>query len=228
MNHGPLIFLGTFVGMCLTWSAFVLGPVLQMGRQEVYVNATTGERLPSPKPGLAEQGRQVYRSQGCQYCHTQQVHGTGLAQGTNFFGYSGADMAQGWGVRPTVARDYIFDRPTMLGLQRVGQDLANIGARQTNAVWHYQHLYNPQTVSKGSVMPAYPFLFEKRKIEPTPSADALLLAPGEVEVGYEIVPKPEAVALVAYLLSLEARDVYYEAPLPLARAEAVADDAPKE
>lgn len=223
MNFGPLIFLGTFMGMCMAWSAFVLGPVLQMGRQEVYVNTTTGERLPSPKPGLAEQGRQVYRAQGCQYCHTQQVHGTGLAQGTNFFGYSGADMARGWGVRPTVARDYIFDRPVMLGSQRIGQDLTNIGVRQTNAVWHYQHLYNPQTVAKGSVMPAYPFLFEKKKAGNRPSPDALILGPSEVEPGYEIVPKPEVVALVAYLLSLQSQDVYYEAPLPLERPESVAN-----
>ena len=41
----------------------------------------------------------------------------------------------------------------MLGAQRIGQDLMNVGARQTNELWHFIHLYDPQSVSPGSVMP---------------------------------------------------------------------------
>ena len=62
-------------------------------------------------------------------------------------------------------------------------------------------------------MPPYRFLFEKRKLGPQPSPDALPLAgiysPGP---GYEIVPKPEGKALVAYLLSLKATTPLPEAP----------------
>ena len=65
----------------------------------------------------------------------------------------------------------------------------------------------------GSTMPPYKFLFEVRKINGAPSADALdltgELAPAE---GYEVVPKPEARELVAYLLSLRADVPLYEAP----------------
>ena len=51
-------------------------------------------------------------------------------------------------------------------------------------------------------MPPYRFLFEKRKIGRRPSPEALAL-PGELApgAGYEIVPKPAAKALVAYLIA---------------------------
>jgi len=52
-------------------------------------------------------------------------------------------------------------------------------------------------------MPAYQFLYEKRRIGGQQSADALHLrgdeAPGE---GWEIVPTYDAKCLVAYLMSL--------------------------
>jgi cytochrome c oxidase cbb3-type subunit 2 len=101
----------------------------------------------------------------------------------------------------------------MLGTMRTGPDLTNIGLRQTSAEWHLRHLYNPRITSPGSIMPPFPFLFEKRKIGLRPSPDALKLtgvfAP---EPGYEIVPRPEATALVQYLLSLKANT-----PLPEAK-----------
>src|SRR5439155_10272035 len=102
----------------------------------------------------------------------------------------GSDFERGWGIRPSVAQDCLFDRPVMLGSQRIGQDLANVGARQTNQVWHLKHLYNPQSVSPGSVMPAYRYLFQKRKLQGQPSPDALTLDENAgVEMGYEVVPK---------------------------------------
>jgi hypothetical protein len=56
-------------------------------------------------------------------------------------------------------------------------------------------------------------LFTVQKIGATPSPDALDLpknfAPAD---GYEVVPKPEAKELVAYLLSLRADAPLYEAP----------------
>ena len=109
-----------------------------------------------------------------------------------------------------MARDYIFDKPVMLGTMRTGPDLSNIGMRQTSVMWHMQHLYTPVVTSKGSIMPPFRFLFEKHKIVKQPSPDAVQLPPAYApEPGYEIVPKPEAKALVQYLRSLDA-----SAPLP--------------
>jgi cytochrome c oxidase cbb3-type subunit 2 len=125
---------------------------------------------------------------------------------------TGADITRGWGVRKSVAADYLYGAPVQLGTLRVGPDLANLGGRMADANWHLVHLYAPGVV-KGSAMPSYKFLFEVRKVGSAPSADALNL-PKEFTPadGYEVVPKPEAKQLVAYLLSLRADAPLYEAP----------------
>jgi cytochrome c oxidase cbb3-type subunit 2 len=129
----------------------------------------------------------------------------------------GSDITRGWGVRRTVAEDFLFDYPVLPGTQRVGPDLANVGIRLPDANWQLRHLYAPRSEVKESIMPPYRFLFEKRRIERGPSADALgLPANLSPETGYEIVPKPEARALVAYLQSLRASEPLFDAPLTVA------------
>ena len=99
-----------------------------------------------------------------------------------------------------MARDYIYEKPVLLGYMRFGPDLANIGTRKDpddpekySRAWHYMHLYNPQITSPGSNMPSYKFLFEKRKIAGQEDADALkLTGPLAPPPGYEIVPTNEA------------------------------------
>jgi hypothetical protein len=72
-----------------------------------------------------------------------------------------------------------------------------------SAEWHHVHLYSPRSTNLDSVMPAYRFLYEKRRISGERSADALRLtgrdAPPE---GWEVVPSYDAKCLVAYLMSL--------------------------
>ena len=127
---------------------------------------------------------------------------------------TGADIARGWGVRRSVAADYLYDAPVQLGTLRVGPDLANVGARQANANVHLLHLYAPRAVVTNSTMPSFKFLFEVRKAGSAPAADALNNLPKEFAPadGYEVVPKAEAKQLVAYLLSLRADAPLYEAP----------------
>jgi cytochrome c oxidase cbb3-type subunit 2 len=111
-----------------------------------------------------------------------------------------------------VDQDYLYDRPVMLGDQRVGPDLANFGLRQTNELLVLLHLYDPQITMPKSVMPPYRFLFEKRplKFGEKPSADALPISnlPADVEV----VPTDNAHALAAYLISLHSDSILFEAP----------------
>ena len=130
---------------------------------------------------------------------------------------TGPDIARGWGKRRSVAADFLFDQPVMLGAQRIGPDLADVGARPLTAEWHLLHLYNPRMLVQKSVMPPYRFLFEKRKLGREPSPDALRLsgefAPGP---GREIVPTDQARALVSYLLSLRAETVIFETPMTVA------------
>ena len=127
---------------------------------------------------------------------------------------TGPDVARGWGMRQSVADDYLYDQPVQLGSLRAGPDLANIGVRAPDANWQLIHLYTPSGVVKGSTMPSFRYLFEFRKTGVSPSPQALQF-PREFVLpdGYEVVPKPEARELAAYLLSLRANAPLYSAPL---------------
>lgn len=73
-----------------------------------------------------------------------------------------------------------------------------------SAAWHYQHLYAPRSLNLDSNMPAYRFLYEKRRISGERSADALNLTRDEaLPPGWEVVPTYEAKCLVAFLMSLD-------------------------
>ena len=224
MNSGPLLFLGTFFALAMSWLGFVLVPNLQMGRQAQVEIQETGQAYPSMRPGMARQGEAIYRANGCFYCHSQQVRAKGF----------GLDVARGWGGRPgevqSVDQDYLYDRPVMLGSQRVGPDLANIGLRQTNQVALLMHLYNPQAAMPGSLMPPFRFLFERRLLKPgsKPSADALPASAGAA-TGWEVVPTEDARALVAYLVSLHSDGIVFATPpppLPQTNAVASSTNAP--
>src|SRR5262249_44684263 len=92
------------------------------------------------------------------------------------------------------------------------------------ATWHHRHLYNPRSVSEDSNMPAYRFLYEKRRIGGVGAPDAVNFvgdtgnAPG---TGWEIVPSYDAKCLVAYLMSRNQSH-----PLKEAKAAATTAAAP--
>jgi len=136
-------------------------------------------------------GRQVYIANGCVYCHSQQPRARRLAP----------DAARGWG-RVSVAADYAYDAPHLLGTMRTGPDLFNIGARQPSAQWHLGHLYQPRAYVPGSVMPSYPFLFETR--DKLDAGDTeIQLPPGYAPTGKRVVASRDALDLVAYLKALD-------------------------
>src|SRR5690606_20304825 len=132
-------------------------------------------------------------SNGCIACHTQQPSSTGAGV---------VDSSRGWG-RPSVAADYYYDQPVLLGTMRTGPDLFNIGARQPSVDWQLGHLFQPRAYVPGSIMPAYPFLFElKDPANVSKSERVVALPPGTAEEGKVVVARPEALDLVAYLISL--------------------------
>lgn len=137
----------------------------------------------------------------------------------------GADMARAWGARQSVAADYLYDYPVQIGNSRLGPDLSNIGARQPDQKQLLLHLYEPRTTEKGSIMPAYRYLFEKRKAGRMPNPNALKL-PAEYapEAGYEIVPTEDALLLAAYLQSLRVDAPLFEAPMTVLPKAAPAAD----
>lgn len=225
MNRGPLLFLGLFATMVCSWSSFILAPQMQLGGLVQTNTVVVGDALPQTypvaEPGEAHAGEEIYRANGCASCHTQMVRPSDL----------GSDIRRGWGRRRSVAEDYLFREPVMLGSQRVGPDLANFGRRvDTNDMSGlYLRLYDPQLITHGSLMPSYRYLFETRKIGLFPSTNAFVPPDQDAPpAGSEIVPRPEARALVAYLLSLRQEAYLYEAPPPaslLAKTNAVATNA---
>jgi cytochrome c oxidase cbb3-type subunit II len=211
MNSGPMLFLGLFATMACSWTGFVLAPQLQLGgltqTNTVVVGDALSQTYPLAQPGEAHAGAEVYRANGCAACHTQMVRPSNL----------GSDVQRGWGIRRSLAEDYLFEQPVMLGSQRVGPDLANFSRRtdtnDNNGI--YLRLYDPPLITPGTVMPPYRYLFETRKIGFFPSNNALVLPDKDAPpAGYEIVPRPEARALAAYLLSLRQEAYLYEAPPP--------------
>jgi cytochrome c oxidase cbb3-type subunit 2 len=96
-----------------------------------------------------------------------------------------------------------------------------------SAAWHHQHLYAPRSIDRDSNMPAYRFLYEKRRISGERSSDALTLKDADAPPdGWEIVPSYDAKSLVAYLMSLDQSHPLKEvksaaaAPSPAAPAKA--------
>jgi len=133
-----------------------------------------------------ERGRQLYLKEGCGFCHTQFVRDL--------------PMDRPFG-RTSLAADYAREDPPLLGSERTGPDLANVGARQPSDVWHLIHLYNPRAVVLPSVMPSYRWYFEAK--ERAEASDVVVPVPTAfAPSGKVIVATPDALALVRYLLSL--------------------------
>lgn len=223
MKNLPLLFCGIFFALAFSFTGLILSSHKQLGSltrtTETLVpsdNDPTVMVMPEGEPlfpampgGIEQQGKEVYISMGCIYCHTQQIRRADF----------GADIDRGWGPRQTVARDYITQDRVLLGTMRAGPDLANVGGRifqQGGRDWHHLHLYNPQITSEGSTMPPFAFLYEEREIDGAASKDALKFPPDSKyapAAGYEVVPTHRAKALVEYLLSLKINYSLPEAPI---------------
>lgn len=155
--------------------------------------------LPGSKPLTTDElaGKGIYISEGCIACHTQQVRNV--------------DVDKVWGSRPGIAADYARIKRTdlwrntamLMGSERTGPDLTNIGVRQPSQDWLLLHFYNPRAVVAQSVMPAYPWLFEVK--EYTNPGDVIVHVPDDFRKGItgQIVATKKALQLVAYLKSLK-------------------------
>ncbi len=147
---------------------------------------------PAPYTTTQAKGRAVYIANGCIYCHSQQPRDPSIAP----------DQQRGWG-RPSVPNDYVHDQPHLLGTMRTGPDLFNIAVRQPSRDWHLGHLYQPRAYSAQSIMPAFPFLFDVKRGPAVAGEHVVLLPPGVAPAGTRVIARPEADALVDYLLSLD-------------------------
>ena len=150
-NHKKLFGTATLFFVGLTLLVAII-PALNVQKN----NAV----LPDAEPLSADaiKGKALYIANGCVGCHTQQVRNI--------------DMDKVWGSRPSIAADYAGDHrqdvwrntATLLGSERTGPDLINVGNRQASKDWQLTHLFNPRILVAQSIMPAYPWLFEIKNV----------------------------------------------------------------
>ncbi|TAH23885.1 MAG: cytochrome-c oxidase, cbb3-type subunit I [Cytophagales bacterium] len=166
-----------------------------------------------PYTSLELQGRDVYIKEGCNNCHSQMIRP--FRSETERYGeYSKAG-------------EFVYDHPHLWGSKRTGPDVHRVGGKYPDS-WHYNHMLDPQTMSPGSIMPSYPWLFEKdidtsttaSKIaamrtlgvpypegyESKANADLMkqanTIVAGLKESGNEVKSEREIVALIAYMQRL--------------------------
>lgn len=93
-------------------------------------------------------GRDIYIAEACWHCHSQYVRPI-----------SNESLQYGAVSTPGEYQTKL-QLPQLLGTRRVGPDLIRESGKRSND-WHFAHLYNPKSTSPLSVMPTYPWFFEK-------------------------------------------------------------------
>lgn len=136
MNEQRLnyVIAGSFVALIFLTIIFVTA----------ILPATTFQPEPSESAvkftDAEKRGRDIYRREGCFYCHSQ------------FTRYQDRESGE-----MVMAGDYVYETPHILGTERTGPDLANIGGKYADQ-WHWVHHTKPRTVKPGSIMPSYSYL----------------------------------------------------------------------
>ncbi len=198
-DHANLVNVSLLVFMLLS-TGVAVAPALTMQDNNAPLPAM---------PKMTEQERRglaVYVAEGCMGCHTQQVRNI--------------EMDKAWGSRPSMPSDYFYSKqrpdvwhntPSLLGSERTGPDLTNVGARKGSEAWQMLHLYNPRMVEKASIMPRYGWLFTEVDSAQVKPDDMVLTVPADKleHPGHKVIATQRAKDLVAYLLTLK------QAPLPV-------------
>ncbi len=207
LEHKPILFT------VLSLVAILIGGVIEL--VPTFLIKSNVPTISSVKPytPLELHGRDIYIREGCVNCHTQMVRP--FRSETERYGeYSKAG-------------EFVYDHPFLWGSKRTGPDLHRMNGKYSNA-WHYNHMLAPDAVSTGSIMPAYPWLFEQSidkeltagKIKAlrtvgVPYEDgyenqanedldkqATAISTNLKADGIEVMPETEIVALIAYLQRL--------------------------
>ncbi|CAL2085110.1 cytochrome-c oxidase, cbb3-type subunit I [Tenacibaculum sp. 190524A05c] len=100
-----------------------------------------------PYSALELEGRDIYISNGCVSCHSQMIRPF-RSEVERYGEYSKAG-------------EFVYDHPFLWGSKRTGPDLHRIGGKY-NDNWHFNHMYDPQSTSPGSIMPAYQWIIKNK------------------------------------------------------------------
>ncbi|HLW61972.1 MAG TPA: cytochrome-c oxidase, cbb3-type subunit I [Flavobacterium sp.] len=94
-------------------------------------------------------GRDLYIREGCVGCHSQMIRPF-RSEVARYGDYSKSG-------------EFVFDRPFLWGSKRTGPDLHRLGGKYSDN-WHFNHMYDPQSTSAGSIMPSYKWLFDNKSV----------------------------------------------------------------
>lgn len=193
MNRPLSLLFGVVAAVVLSLVGLVVLPSWQYGAPTARrIEDATGIAVMYPPElnPIEERGRNIYKAEGCIYCHSQQVRPEGF----------GVDLERALGSRRSVPLDYVRQSPPLLGSMRTGPDLSNIATRQPSDAWHHLHFFDARIVSPGSIMPPFRYFYEVVKRDPQDRGYPL---PDDY-YGHKawIIPTDEGRALFAYTQAL--------------------------
>lgn len=211
LESKPVLFSG------LALVAILIGGVVEM--VPTFLIKSNVPTISSVKPytPLELHGRDIYIREGCVSCHSQLVRPF----------RSEVERYDPMGGEYSKSGEYVYDHPFLWGSKRTGPDLQRLGGKYSDS-WHYNHMLAPDAVSTGSIMPAYPWLFEQtidkgmtaakikalrtigvpyvegyeNKANDDLDLQARRMAENLQLEGIEVEPDAEIIALIAYLQRL--------------------------
>lgn len=106
-------------------------------------------RIASVKPytPLELEGRDLYIREGCVSCHSQMIRPF-RSEVERYGEYSKSG-------------EFVYDHPFLWGSKRTGPDLHRIGGKYSDN-WHFNHMYDPESTSPGSIMPSYRWMITSK------------------------------------------------------------------
>ena len=131
----------------LTFLAILVGSVIEIYPTLSIHKYVNPNNIIDPYTPLELAGRDVYVKEGCYVCHSQQIRP--LPEEILRYG------------KASTVEESMYDRPFQWGSKRTGPDLARVGKKYPD-LWHYRHMIDPRAMVQKSIMPAYPWLTEKK------------------------------------------------------------------
>jgi cytochrome c oxidase cbb3-type subunit I/II len=111
-----------------------------------------------PYTPLELEGRDLYIREGCVGCHSQMVRPF-RSEVERYGEYSKSG-------------EYVYDHPFLWGSKRTGPDLMRVGGKYSDN-WHFNHMWDPQSTSSGSIMPGYKWLYDNKAMDYSNTEDKM-------------------------------------------------------
>jgi len=130
--------------------AILIGGIIQIIPTLVVKSNIPTISTVKPYTPLELEGRDIYIREGCVGCHSQMIRP--FRHEVERYGeYSKSG-------------EYVYDHPFLWGSKRTGPDLMRVGGKY-NDNWHFNHMWDPQSTTTGSIMPSYRWLFDNKKAD---------------------------------------------------------------